>query len=254
MTIVLGIFALEPGQKQVECLPKVSAIADFDPVPLSPLLSGWNKRGSAPSCEVVGTGACLLQILDRPMVWFTSNGRGGIGERSKEADARLAGAVVLGPGSRRSQVNNSGPGQESPECGGDETRSVVALEHERRLVATEKPPHCDGDFLGRASGKGNPRDRVAGGQITNGQNESPYAVHWSGRLRQVDGPDGTGPLPGELIEPRPSAPSMAEAVLAEMSFERAPGCPWHECPKRGHADVRAHGLEEIVGECDRVRV
>jgi hypothetical protein len=100
--------------------------------------------------------------------------------------------------------------------------------------------------LGCSSGKGNPSDGVAGGQIADGQDGSPPTFDRFRRIGQIDSPDGSWPLPGELVEPRSAPSAMTEAVPPEMAFERTSSYPRQKCPKGGGSDIRTHGSEDVI--------
>ena len=254
MTVAVRIPSLQFDQVAIDSIPEMPPLPDLDVTPLPPALSGRHQLRAAPSQDVVGPGSRFLEVLERPEVRLAATRCGRVGERSEDPDARFTGAVVLGPGAGRPKMNDAEASQEHSESGCGEAGSIVRFQDQRRAVPTKEASHRERDLVGRTTGKGNPRNRVARGQIANGQDRSSPAFNRFGWRGQVDGPYGTGPLPGELIQPRPAAPTMAEAVRAEMPLEGTPGHPWHEGPKRGHADVRSHSPKDVVDEIGCVRV
>ena len=126
---------------------------------------GGTAAESARVLYFIGQPTCRLDVFRRPAARSTVAGGQVMSARLKAADPGFAGAVVARGIRGREQDGDAPGGEQVLRLLGDEGRTVVALEHERRTVLEEEGFERRGGVFGGGCRNGEPSELLAARQV-----------------------------------------------------------------------------------------
>jgi len=191
----------------------------------------------------VGFGASGRGVVPGPVAWVAVAGGVCFSPDFQRADGCLDGTIVPWHTGRRVQDFHAEVFRKLADCCGNEGRSVIAFQDERRAVADEQVGQGGDDGVGGDVGDGKPEQDMAAGEVADGEQVRMKSVDERSWAVEVDGPDGAGPLPMEDVERLliAFAPDAAIAVQDVVEFGASHAGELES--QAGQADARAQFVD-----------
>jgi hypothetical protein len=126
-----------------------------------------------------------------------------------------------------------------------EGAAVVAFEYEGWSMEGKEVLEDQGGGFGGLVAHGQPGELHAGGEITHGDRGGVEAVDELVWLMMIDGPDASGPLPGELFDAQSMDASIEGAVIPLQVDDLAARQVREAASKGRQSEVRAFGFEQL---------
>lgn len=160
------------------------------------------------------------------------------------SDSRLDGAIILWSSWGRQQRADIPLPEEANHFVGPE-RAVVGLQDDGRSeLSKERQEGIAGGFGGFVGG-GQGEQLIAAGKIAHDQDGAVEVIDGCGRLGVVDGPDGAGSVPAELVQFKAVSFAPDAAVASEQSSQFASAHEREEQFESGAADVWPQRVEQV---------
>lgn len=202
--------------EEFECFKEPFSVGNRDVVASLP---GRVRGGAASSARACG-GVCQesggFDIIAGPFSGSTVESGDVVGTGFDGTDAGLHGAIILRSTWWRQHWADVPVLEEAAHFVGSEG-AVVGFKDDRRSELSKEREQGIAGGLGGLVGGGQGEELIAAGEIAHDEDGGVETVDGRGRFGVIDGPDGAGPVPMELVE----LETFFLAPDAAVSFEES---------------------------------